>query len=260
MAIDKQSKDIFKEIKTLEELLKEDLESWDPRTVPAKRMQHGQARFRIDELKKEYEKFVAQNAAAIFVSGDERAVEKFAGLAAEKGGTITVDARGIYLALADVIFGKLSRNQVDFNHVSALNNTLQYLAANVGYNAPVNVNFTMLFDRPFTTKESLVEAIRNLFAGDGLLLQWGYISKEIVDRAFASGATNSPVPCVILNAGEDDKASLATFIFGDRVIDVALEGEVVPYTVTKAFNELKKKLKSNTNTNTNEVSNTTTEE
>src|SRR5690242_10908578 len=98
MAIDKQAKEIFKEIKNIEDLLKEDLDSWDPRTVPGKRAQHAQARVRLTELKSVYSKFVGLNAAAIFVEGES--AEKFAAFAEEKGGTITADGRGIYKKLA----------------------------------------------------------------------------------------------------------------------------------------------------------------
>jgi hypothetical protein len=253
MAIDKKAKEIVKEIKDLRELLKEDLEVWDSRSLPGKIAQHAQARNRLVDLETLYAAFVGQNVAAIFVSGAPELASKFAELAQEKGGTITIDALGIYKVLAAEVFPILRRNQVDFDHVAVLSNTLTRLAIKARYWGPMNVRFTKLMDRNFTSEEALIEAIRPLCKdGVGELLQMGYVSAEIVDRAFASETTNSPVPCVILNAGEDDKAFLTTHVFGDRIIDVTLEGDVVPNTVTKAFNELKKKLKSNTNENTEE--------
>jgi hypothetical protein len=259
MAIDKQAKEFFKEIKGLEELLKEDLDSWDPRSLPGKRAQHAQARNRLAELKREYAKWVGQNAAAIFVDGEAEKVEQFTKLAEEKGGTITVDGRGVYKILAAEIFPTLRKNQVDFNHVGILQGRLSHLVASVGYFGPSNVRFTKLFDRTFTTEESLIEAIRQICMYDlGDMLNMGVISQQIVDRAFASGATNSPVPCVIHSAGEDDKTLLTGLIFGGRFVNVTVEGDIVPHTVTKAFNALKTKLKSSTETN-EEPNNTTKE-
>lgn len=259
--IDKNAKEILSEMKDLEELLKEDLESWNPRTLPGKMAQHAQARARLKELTVAYKKFVSNNVAAIFVDGDADSVANFTKLAQEKGGTITVDARGIYLALVDEIYGSLrsyrGTPQVDFSHVSNLNAKLELVAAQLGYPGDLNARFTKLLDRPFTSKSDLVNAIRPLMIeGCGDVIYWTYIMKEIEDRAFASGTSNSPVPCVILNAGEDDEANLLAFVFGQRFVNVKVEGEITAYTVTKAFNELKKKLKSLTNP----TDNTTTEE
>lgn len=254
--IDKNAKQIVKETQALNELLKEDLDAWDPRTVPGKRTQHNAARERLKVLNVLYTDFVKDAVAGIFLKGSPKAVEAFVSLAVEKGGVIPVDARYTYTKIADSVFDTLGRDRMVYiEHAIQMNRAAMSFGDEVG--VPGFPNYTKLMNTPYVERDRLIEDVkRETVLGFGHSLNNGYILNGITKLACEQGLVNSPVPCVIINASEDDTA-LAS-VFAGRSVTVTVEGEVTAYTVTKAFNELKKQIK--TLTNPSDETNLTNEE
>lgn len=251
--VDKKAKAIVKEYKTLTDLLKEDLASWNPRTLPGKISQHAQARTRLEVLKKDYDAFVKTEAAAIFVEGPVAAVEAFAKEAEEIGKTVTVDALALYKRLTTRAVidpsGRLTLEQCIAIGTEFANVAME--EGFFGYNAQA-MNFTNLYGPTFHSQDEVLVSVRDTVrknAGDMFCAQ--FVLKQIVDKAFAAEATSSPLPCVILNASGDEQAALNSFVFGVRTVGVALSPdateEMAKTFVPKAFGGLKKLLRSLTN-------------
>jgi hypothetical protein len=201
-----------------------------------------EAREKLEVLKREYAKFIDDNAVAMFLRGPRRHCNAFAEMARELGPVAVVDVESVYRQLASLILPKMRGRNATMNF-----DTPEYVTLVEGVVGLAKEYGASDISRPsfrpmsFSGDVQVVDFVRG-FVNEAMGADFTNLltRHEILVQALEVGFHTS-VPCVVFNAGHEEEA-LAQNLVRDRrrvmVKNITSDEDVSEQTVMAALGEL----------------------
>lgn len=204
-----------------------------------------EAQGELKKLRTEYRAAVLANGVAIFLSGDAGKISEFAKLVHDEGEALVVDATALYRRLAaavDVTMDEKAR-QWGVMQTQKLHIALQEVMHELGLSsipAPVHDEAPIL-----KTVDDVVAHVRKIMrVACGDTLNAAYVADQAAVDALKIRYMGVLVPVAVLNAGEDEAATLASmFAKGSASTVLTVEDKVSKDFMNKTFTEINKKIR-----------------
>lgn len=230
----------------------------DYRTRPGLELRKNGAIQALPGLRAEVARLVEQNSAAVFLSGTQKGIEAFIGVAQDltEGNIVIVDAQEMYRKMAQTTEKGLRRDRrfsmdTRMFFIQSILNVLDELSVDdpipgIDTASYLNQEYpdTDALTRMVKTAMNSVKTSGGVSAGDGL--NSIYIQKRATDEAIKEEVATDFLPVIILNATpeETDGAVRNLVYYGRNIAFEAKDEDVSEAVVTNVFKKLKVQYKS----------------
>lgn len=238
---------ILTKLERIKEDLAIDLDASTPQNRVGQELRKRRAEEEFVRTQMELANLLKVSVALIVLRGPEAAQQKFAELAKELGGTLTVDARKVYQDLASgVIAAAGNSGVIDVDGLVAMQRRTNAYKDQVKLKNLMVPNFGTLLHRKWKSEGEFVEAVRaEIRACNGDSVNDVAMRRSITDQAIANKQEGPVIPTVVLNAIDAEIPWLSERFFGTRALVVEVPEEVNEEAVINTFNQLKTKLQGN---------------
>lgn len=224
-----------------------DLDAATPQNRVAQELRKRRAEEDFVRTQIELSALLKASVALIILRGPEDLQKKFADLAKEIGGTLTIDTRKAYSDMTSgVLVASGNTGIIDVDGLVAIQRRVNGYKEQVRLKNLMVPNFGTLLHKKWEKESDFVDAVRaEIRACNGDSVNDVALRRSITDQVIASKQEGPVIPTVVLNAIDAEIPWLSERFFGTRALVVEVANEVTETDVINAFNQLKNKLQGN---------------